>query len=115
MQMGREKRDKGKATVLEPPQKKKRSREKREHDAAERVADAFDAMQSRHARGISIEEPRQNPPRSARPPPPPVTYRARTKRVTSPSQPRQRQHRGLVSPDEIIAEQEAEAAAERAA
>ena len=51
----------------------------------------------------------------ARPPPPPVTYRARTKRVTSPSQPRQRQHRGLVSPDEIIAEQEAEAAAERAA
>ena len=64
MQMGREKRDKGKATVLEPPQKKKRSREKREHDAAERVADAFDAMQSRHARGISIEEPRQNPPRS---------------------------------------------------
>ena len=49
MQMGREKRDKGKATVLEPPQKKKRSREKREHDAAERVADAFDAMQSRRA------------------------------------------------------------------
>ena len=62
--MGREKGDNGKEKALEPLKKKRKTLAEQEAEAAERAADAFDAMQSRHAGGIRIGEQRQNPPRS---------------------------------------------------
>ena len=107
--MGREKGEKGKGKAPDPPQKKRKTFEEREREAAERAADAFDAMQSRRAGGIRIGEPHQNPPRSGRPAPP-SPHRARTKNPTPARQPQERQRRGLVSPAEIIAVQEAQEA-----
>ena len=112
--MGREKGEKGKGKAPDPPRKKRKTLEEREREAAERAAAAFDAMESRRAGGIRIGEQRQNPPRSGRPLPP-TPHSARTKRATPLSQPRERLRRGLVSPAEIIAEQEAQEARIRAA
>ena len=49
-------RDKGKAKAAEPASKRQKTRDEREAEAAERVADAFDVIQSRRAGGIRIGE-----------------------------------------------------------
>ena len=107
--MGREKGDKGKSKAPDPPRKKRKTLEGREYEAAKRAAAAFDAMESRHAGCIQIGELRQNPPSSGRPPPP-SPHHACTKHATPVREPGERGRRGLVSPAEVRADQEAQEA-----
>ncbi|WVZ85243.1 hypothetical protein U9M48_032190 [Paspalum notatum var. saurae] len=57
IKMGHEKGDKGKAKAIEPPKKKRKTQAEKEAEAAERAADAFNAMESRRAGRIQIGEP----------------------------------------------------------
>jgi len=78
-------RGKGKEIAPEPAKKKQKTRDEREAKAAERIANAFDAMHSGRVGGIRIGEPHQNPPRAAKPaqimvdPQPPKGYKSCTK------------------------------------
>ena len=105
-------KEKGKAKAVEPAPKKRKTREQRDAEAAERATDAFDAMQSRCAGGIRIGETRQKPPRTAKlakipvDAQPPKGYKARTKFPMPKCQAQQRSSGRTTSAADIIAQQE---------
>ncbi|WVZ88666.1 hypothetical protein U9M48_035158 [Paspalum notatum var. saurae] len=99
--------------ALEPAKKKLKTHEEHEAKTAERVADAFDSMQSSRAGIIEIGE-RQNLPRTGKPakvpmdPQPPKGYKAHSKFRIPKRGPSQRYSGRTTLAAEIIAKQETE-------